>query len=214
MKQRWKLAQFFEAFWWRLYLWRKPMADYLAWKRRYWQSFLSDNGITVAPRQSILDMGCGPAGIYMVFAQNPVTAVDPLLGHYRKRFAHLCKDSFPNVRFLESPFEHFEPDQRFDLAFCINAINHVADLDVCFQKLAKSIQPAGRLILTVDAHNYLIFKKLFRLLPGDILHPHQYGLDEYQALLRMNGFDLSGTRLLKREFFFNYYLLDCTRGTN
>ena len=89
-------------------------------------------------------------------------------------------------------------------------INHVADLDVCVKKLKAVIRPGGRLVLTVDAHNDLFFKKLFRLVPGDILHPHQYDLAEYTAKVEQQGFKMIHQKSLDRNFFFTYYLLVAT----
>lgn len=209
MKKRWQVAQYFEALWWRFYLGRKDMANYLQWKEKYWRNFLINNNIAVTTKEKILDVGCGPMGVFSVFPDHQVVAVDPLFGTYRRQFPHLQPGSYPNVRFVELALEQYEPPHGFDLVFCINAINHVADLAVCLKKLAACTRPGGRLILTVDAHNYLIFKRLFRLVPGDILHPHQHDLVEYTAMLAKAGFEAKAQKRLRHEFFFDYYLLDC-----
>lgn len=211
MKLRWKIAQFFEAWWWRFYLLGKSSEDYLVWKKQYWQNFLTQAGIEYSPDERILDVGCGPAGIFIHFDQHPdITALDPLLPKYRRQWPGVHDVLFPNVRFLAEPFEHFTPKKPFDLVFCLNAINHVADLDVCVKKLWEVTRTGGRLVLTVDAHNFLFFKKLFRLLPGDILHPHQFDLKEYVAKLESLGFKISRQKRLKRHFFFTYHLLVAT----
>ena len=151
MKFRWKIAQFFEAWWWRNYLRGKSIPDYLEWKRQYWWAFLEKIELNVGPEANILDAGCGPAGIFILFPENKVTAVDPLLGKYRQHFPYFSDGSLRNVRFIEQPLEEFEVVQPFDLVFCLNAINHMADLGVCFQKLRDATRPGGRLVLSVDA---------------------------------------------------------------
>ena len=83
MKFRWKIAQFFEAWWWRNYLRGKSIPDYLEWKRQYWWAFLEKIELNVGPEANILDAGCGPAGIFILFPENKVTAVDPLLAIVR-----------------------------------------------------------------------------------------------------------------------------------
>ncbi len=207
MNLRWKIAQFFEAWWWRNYLRGKSEEDYLHWKRNYWQQFLDETGTWPAPGDRILDAGCGPAGVFLMFQQQEVTAVDPLLRKYQSQLKFLQNGAFPSVKFVEMPLENFIPAQPFDRVFCLNAINHVADLDVCLQNLRRATAEAGSLVLTVDAHNYRVFKKIFGLIPGDILHPHQLDLSDYEQKLEKNGFKVLRTKLLDRNFFFSYHLI-------
>ena len=51
------------------------------------------------------------------------------------------------------------------------------------EKLVKLTKSGGKLIVSIDAHNYQLFKHVFRLITGDILHPHQYDLKEYKKML-------------------------------
>ena len=73
---------------------------------------------------------------------------------------------------LDKTLEDFESPKNYDKVFCLNAINHVEDLGLCFDKLVQFTRSGGTLIVSIDAHNYQLFKHVFRLLPGDILHPH------------------------------------------
>ena len=214
MNLRWKIAQFFEAWWWRRYLRGKPVNEYLDWKRAYWLDFLKKINLEVSPNANVFDAGCGPAGIFLVLRNHEVTALDPLLGKYHGLFPYFSDGSLRNVRFVEQPLEQFVAPQQFDLVFCLNAINHVADLDVCFQKLREVTRPDGTLVLSVDAHNYLIFKRLFQWLPGDILHPHQFDLTDYIQQIRASGFQIQHEVRLKKEFFFSYHVLTLTLETN
>jgi 2-polyprenyl-6-hydroxyphenyl methylase/3-demethylubiquinone-9 3-methyltransferase len=207
MKIRWKIAQYFEARWWRHYLKDKSLADYLDWKRNYWKDFLRKIEMEVPTDASILDAGCGPAGIFLVFPENQLMAIDPLLNKYRPIFPHFTDGSLRNARFVEAPLEQLEASQKFDLVFCLNAINHVADLELCLKNLRQATRPSGKLVLSVDAHNWLVFKRLFQFLPGDILHPHQLDLEDYRTRLTKNGFSIEAIKLLKREFFFGYWVL-------
>ncbi len=204
MNLRWKIAQYFEARWWRNYLKGKSLPDYLDWKRQYWFDFLKKIGVEVPPNASVLDAGCGPAGIFLVFPENRVTAIDPLLGKYRPIFPHFTDGSLRNARFVEVPLEQLDASQKYDVVFCLNAINHVADLEVCLKKLREVTRSGGRLVLSVDAHNWLFFKHIFQLVPGDILHPHQLDLEGYKKRLMENGFQIEAIKPLKREFFFSY----------
>ncbi|MCC6280018.1 MAG: methyltransferase domain-containing protein [Saprospiraceae bacterium] len=211
MQLRWQIAQFFEMRWWRRYLSGKEKEAYLEWKKAYWKALLDRAGLHIPAGASILDAGCGPAGIFTIFLSEKVVALDPLLDVYEQQLPHFRKSDYPNVRFICLPLEQFTPENPFDFVFCLNAINHVADLPLCFDRLHACTQNGGTLLVSIDTHNYRWLKRIFRLIPGDILHPHQYDLSEYQAMLTSRGFRIDQTVLLKKEWIFSYYLINATR---
>ena len=114
---------------------------------------------------------------------------------------------YTNVSFENAGLEDFKTVEKFDVLFCMNAINHVHDIDSSFDNLISFAKPNAHLVITIDAHTHTIFKKIFKLIPGDILHPHQYDLNEYQNMLIQRGCKIIGTELLKHEFFFDHYML-------
>ncbi|HRI58801.1 MAG TPA: class I SAM-dependent methyltransferase [Saprospiraceae bacterium] len=207
MNLRWHVAQFCEIRWWRRYLARRDKTVYLDWKRRYWLDFLQKSGLHLPPNTGVLDAGCGPAGIFMILHDQTVDALDPLLHRYEILLPHFRRSDYPQVRFFNQRLEDFFPDRTYDLVFCLNAINHVADLPHCLDRLAALTRPGGVLALSVDAHNFHWIKRLFRLLPADILHPHQYDLEEYRAMLTGRGFVPDKTVLMKKGSIFSYHLL-------
>ena len=105
----------------------------------------------------------------------------------------------------------FETKQNFNYVFCMNAINHVQNIKKGFEKLKEVCADDGTIIISIDAHNFSLFKYMFRLIPGDILHPHQYDLNEYKELLAADGCKITTTRLLKKELLFDHYLLIARR---
>ena len=211
MQLRWQIAQFFEMHWWRRYLSEKEKDAYLNWKKAYWRNFLHRLGLVIPPGATVLDAGCGPAGIFTVLPANKVDALDPLLDQYEQHLPHFRKSDYPYARFICAPLEQFMPERPYAFVFCLNAINHVADLALCFDRLRACTQPGGTLLVSVDTHNHNWLKRIFRLVPGDILHPHQYDLEEYKSMLRSSGFQIVTTTLLKKERIFSYYLLNATR---
>ncbi len=207
MNQRWRVAQFFEIRWWQRYLARRDKAEYLKWKRQYWQDFLQKNGLEISPNATVLDAGCGPAGIFTILENQAVDALDPLLDEYEKTLPHFRRSDWPQVRFFNTPLEFFFPEKKYDVVFCLNALNHFADLSLSLNRLTELTKSGGTLAVSVDAHNHVSLKKLFRLAPADILHPHQFDLAEYRAMLTGRGFQIQKESLLKKEAIFNYYLL-------
>ncbi len=211
MKLRWKIAQAAEIRWWQSYLSGKPKADYEQWKHKYWQNLLTQIGVSPQKEEHILDAGCGPAGIFMAFKNQKVDAVDPLLDQYEEKLAHFDKNQYPNVRFFSQPLEKFQNPEPYDTVFCLNAINHVSDLDLCFDKLVSHTKVGGKLVVSIDAHNWSFFRHLFRAVPGDILHPHQYNLKEYEDFLIDRNCEIEKPVLIDKAFFFDYYVIVAKR---
>ncbi len=206
---RWKVAQWFELLWWKRYLGNKNKSEYLEWKMSYWRKLLSEVfGKSDLPTdKSIIDLGCGPSGVYMVFPNHHVVAVDPLLEKYESDLSLFGQTDYPNVVFKGSTIESYSDNTKYDYVFCLNAINHVADIEVAYKKMSSLLAESGLLVFSIDAHNYSFFKKIFRAVPGDILHPHQYDLVEYKQMLGAVGLKVQKIVKLKHEFFFDHYVL-------
>lgn len=206
---RWRVAQFFEARWWNKYLAHKDVEQYLKWKKGYWQGVTDkiSKSLDITPGQYVLDAGCGPAGIFINLPANKVTAFDPLLDTYEANLPHFKREMYPDVDFYTASLETFKSAQLFDVVFCMNAINHVSQLDEAFLTLYNSTKKGGKIVVSIDAHNYSFFKFIFRLQPADILHPHQYDLAEYEYMLTSLNCTMLQTELIKKEFLFNHYIL-------
>jgi 2-polyprenyl-3-methyl-5-hydroxy-6-metoxy-1,4-benzoquinol methylase len=214
MTFRWKIAQAAEIRWWQSYLKNKPTTDYAVWKTKYWQDLLAEIGLatSITEGSKILDAGCGPAGIFMIFKNQTVDALDPLLDDYEAKLPHFKRENYPNVQFFSQPLESFSDKKAiYDTVFCLNAINHVADLQQAFDVLVDATKAGGTLVVSIDAHNYAFLKTIFQALPGDVLHPHQFDFAEYSAMLTSRGCRIERTLLKKSEFIFNYYVLVATK---
>lgn len=212
---RWRIAQHFEQYWWRRYLHGKDWPTYHKWKCDYWTKLL-DSATAIAPELAtlladnnlpILDAGCGPAGIYMVLDPHPVTAIDPLLDTYQYWLDHFKPQTFPWVDFRNIPLEQFKAREPFELVFCLNALNHVADIELATQRLVAATATNGLIVTCLDAHNYSLMQKLFSAVPGDILHPHQYTLQGYISLFNSYGLHLQGNHTISKGRLFKHELL-------
>jgi 2-polyprenyl-3-methyl-5-hydroxy-6-metoxy-1,4-benzoquinol methylase len=206
---RWTIAQWFEKRWWKRYLKNRSVEDYLEWKKSYWKKFLSTMQLDIPIYARILDAGCGPAGIFIAL-QGKVTACDPLLLSYEK-LPHFSIRQYPNVDFKAITIESLPFDSAYDMVFCLNVINHVQDMRASLDALIKAMDHNAQLIISIDCHNWRFFKWLFRLIPMDILHPHQFDLNDYAALLTARGLKMNRTMKLESGFFFDYYVLICEK---
>ena len=205
---RWKIAQWFELRWWQRYFSGKDKTQYYDWKKNYWRGLVAQIADVLPPTAArIADLGCGPAGIFTVYGDSETVALDPLLDTYASTLSFFDKSDFPNTTFVNSALEDFQTDHKFDIVFCMNAINHVADIDRAYDRMIDAAKQGGDVVVSIDAHNHSFFKHLFRLIPGDILHPHQYELQEYCDFMTQRGCSISKTLLVKKEFFFSHYVV-------
>ncbi|MCP4442199.1 MAG: class I SAM-dependent methyltransferase [Aureispira sp.] len=211
MRWRWKIAQAVEIRWWQRYLKNKEKSDYLAWKTNYWRTFLDKCAVQVLEGAYCLDAGCGPAGIFTILDQQKVDAIDPLLDTYGSKIDHFNPEEYPYAKFKNQALEDLEGKDVYDYIFCLNAINHVSDIELCMDRLWAALKPKGTLVLSIDSHNYKVFKHIFRLLPGDILHPHQYDLKEYENMVTNRGGNIVQTIQIDKAFWFNYYTIVATK---
>lgn len=204
---KWKLAQTLEYKWWQNYLKKKDTQEYLQWKIYYWQNVLLDINkyLDLSINSYILDAGCGPAGIFMSLKGNIVTAIDPLLDKYKK-LPHFQPEKFTWTHFRNIPIEALNETEKYDAIFCMNAINHVNNIDVCYDNLVNALKPNGYLVISTDAHKYTFLKKIFQLFPGDMLHPIQLDINEYDKLLIDRNIKIIKNILYKEERIFNYYI--------
>jgi len=232
MSLRWKIAQWFELRWWKNYLSSKDKEKYLIWKKNYWKEILLKVAeiVELDSSKSICDFGCGPAGSFIAISQNKITAIDPLIYEYEKRTSFFRNSDYPNTTFVRSTIEDFVPESqtcqvssrnlrtwqvsphKYDLVFCMNAINHIQHIELGFDKMKEVCADGGSIIITVDAHNFKLLKYLFHLIPWDILHPHQYTLKEYQFFLEKNGWHIVKSKLLKKGLLFDHYLLAANKS--
>lgn len=204
---KWKLAQRLEYKWWQHYLRNKDPESYHKWKKEYWQNLLDTIlGKEEFPKNKlILDAGCGPAGIFMALQGNDVEALDPLINKYAD-LAHFIPAKFSWTTFRQMPLESLEEKEKYDIIFCMNAINHVKDVDLCYKNLATALKSGGYLIISTDAHRYRLLEKVFRFIPGDMLHPVQMNIHGYLALLNDVSLNVIKNILFNKGRIFHYYI--------
>lgn len=206
---RWRIAQFFELKWWQSYLKDQEPETYLTWKKKYWTKFLKE--IDIQPSGRILDIGCGPTGIFMANETEEGVAIDPLIQKYEKITSIFKPSFYPNFSFNNCTWEEFNSKDTFDYVFAINAFNHFSDLKKSIKKASKYSNKY--LILSSDVHNYTFLRFLFRLFPGDILHPQQDQLSDYLRILE-EDFILEKKKTLKKGLIFNYVVLVLKKKTS
>lgn len=214
MVWKWRIAQKLELWWWKRYLGNQSDEQYLERKKAYWHKMLQEAGCFPGVGDRVLDAGCGPAGVFTILQDCKVDAVDPLLARYQESLTVFSEQTYPWARFFCSKLEDFHTNDGYSTVFCFNAINHVEDIRRGMDKLAAAVEPGGTLVISSDAHRYRVLKWLFRLLPGDALHPHQYDRREYAQFLKDRGYRMERELVLRREFIFEYCLWVARRDSD
>lgn len=204
MSLRWKIAQFAELRWWQNYFKEKDKNNYLNWKKTYWKKFLKDCNLDPEVNALCLDAGCGPAGIFIALENQKTDAIDPLLGAYEEKLLFFRKEYYPNINFITCDLESFPNEKKYDYVFCLNAINHVKDWKKSIKSLTQMTKTGGKLIISSDVHRFKFLKFIFRLFPGDILHPQQHSSKNYFDVLKSYEPLSLKKILLKKGNIFNY----------
>ena len=162
MLLRWKIAQWFELQWWKRYLSGKSKEEYITWKTNYWLQLMRtlELGKAIEAADSIIDFGCGPFGLPLANQQwkKELTAVDPLLDEYATTIPFFDKHDYSGTHFITQSMEDFSSPEKFDLVFCMNAINHVHSMDKAFDVVVGSTQQNSKIVVSIDVHNFSFFK--------------------------------------------------------
>ena len=94
---------------------------------------------------SILDVGCGSAGLlhslHKIFG---VTGFGIDLSH---QYVELWEQYGISAK-VQSLSEHFEEGHRYDLVFCSEVLEHVPNPKGMFKELISVLTPTGKLVIT------------------------------------------------------------------
>lgn len=145
---RWKQAQAWEDS-----VWKSWPVDADDWNV-YWADkfdnykFLSSYNIN-----SILEVGCGPWAqntrhILKIISDNKeIYLEDPLINSYLHQGKYI-----KNIKatYISQSLEELSINKKFDLIVCINVLDHVQDVEKCFDSIYKHLNKDGLFIFGQD----------------------------------------------------------------
>jgi len=194
MWNRWKIAQSKELDCWVGNKDKIQSAKYQAAKLKFWQGTLESCGLDPdsadIKTKKVLDVGCGPAGSFILIDKNPdYWCVDPLMDSYLEQFPQIKQHE---VKFFNQKLEDFRTDRRFDIILGFNCLDHVDNLSAAMDKIKELSHPSTQIIISLNVHNYNWLQKILaRFSPIlDRLHKYQYTSQQYKSMLVDKGFCL------------------------
>jgi SAM-dependent methyltransferase len=144
--------------------------------------------IQLPDRPVVVDLGCGPSGIGYALSHSGTTyCIDPLLDEYRNLpgYKEHIFDRLPSGKVLVcQPGESAVIDERADLVFCINVLDHTKAPSAVLNNCSRLLKRGGHLFLLVDG--YLNGRP--RVI--DPLHPHQFSAEGLRSLIEACGMTL------------------------
>jgi cyclopropane fatty-acyl-phospholipid synthase-like methyltransferase len=145
-EERWQLAQREEQKYWSEQGWDGNDAN------EWWQEQFEDyKFLAKYMPESLLEVGCGPFAqntrrIISIYPINDLGFEDPLLADYIKRECAVMK-IVDEAHFCCKPIEEMQMLRRFDVIVCINVLDHVRDVELCFERMHAHLNHGGILII-------------------------------------------------------------------
>jgi SAM-dependent methyltransferase len=155
-----------------------------------------------------LDLGCGEGGFTAVMAERGAKTVGVEVA---QAAIDRAARRHPGLDLRLVPFDGPLPleDSSFDLVWCSEVIEHVADTAAWLSEVRRVLAPRGRLLITTPSHGRLRVAlggvDRFSEPLGD--HLHLYTRGSLTALLREFGFDsvevraVGGPPLLRESLY-------------
>jgi SAM-dependent methyltransferase len=143
----------------------------------------------VRAEERALDLGCGTGDFTAELARSGASAVGVEVAEAALARAHARHPSFD---FRLAPIDGPLPleDSEFDLVWCSEVIEHVADTARWLSEVRRVLAPGGRLLLTTPSHGRVRLAlggvERFSEPLGD--HLHLYTRRSLEQLLREFGF--------------------------
>jgi SAM-dependent methyltransferase len=141
----------------------------------------------LAPDGQIVDIGCGPTCCAQAIRTGRKWYVDPLLQEYGRM------SDLPAGHHIAACVEEADlPEEFFDLAICLNVLDHVRDPWKALAVARQAVKPEGVFLCAVYTRGPIMaFLRNLQELAGlstDVAHPYSFTTASVSAALRRVGF--------------------------
>jgi 2-polyprenyl-6-hydroxyphenyl methylase/3-demethylubiquinone-9 3-methyltransferase len=180
---RWTIAQKGEMECWTDIRDKLNSAKYIQEKKKFWSAIIREiDNFKISSGSSVLDVGCGPAGVFLAIDQGNRVGLDPLNSYYIKIFPFMQQIG---AVWIDGSIEEYQTNQQFDYIFLLNSLDHCMDPVKVLEKVHNYLKPTGTVILSINLHQTRFWKWYFKLFNSfiDKYHPYQWDLNELKHLL-------------------------------
>ena len=147
------------------------------------------------PGADVLDAGCsmGFYSLYIArhFPAGRILAIDVNREHLEQLESMAARLRLTNVTVRQCELEHLDSQQEFDLALCVDVLEHTADDQSAIDKIAHSLRPGGTLIVHVPQR----FQRHILSQPEDLDH-WEHAREGYTPSELSQVLDRAGLRIV------------------
>jgi len=155
-------------------------------------------------RQKVIDLGCGE-GLFLKLLQERFIRLNIFGIDSEPNIKNIKKNICADVRVRDLRNSGF-PSNFFDIAFCLDVLEHFADLEAPVNEIIRILKPDGLLIVSLPTEN--IFYKIGRLITkgtvseqkGPCSSPHFYNAKKVNDFLCHNRFKAISQIFLPSKF--------------
>ena len=144
----------------------------------------SDRFVYRRKNHVVIDIGCGPAGVFLALDNHKVYCVDPLADYYVSEFPYLQNQN--RLIWISEPFEEASIDSKVNVSYSMNAIDHVYSLRAFMSRLVEILVPEGHFVVTVNCFRNIQYRRMFDTL-GSLIdpdHPYHFTKEEFESMLK------------------------------
>jgi SAM-dependent methyltransferase len=171
------------------------MEEWIQIRRKTWSDlvYLLKDDITIDDSTRILDIGCGPTSVFLGLRKGQKYAADPNLKlHFELHPWIKDVEEYKDVSFIPENCEEINTDQKFDLIFTINMLDHINEVKPFIAKIGELLSPSGNIVVLVDCYADAMVSKIMTFFDVDLPHPHHFIT---QDIIKM----FSGYKLQKQD---------------
>lgn len=129
----------------------------------------------------VLDVGCGTGDNLNYIAQSGLKLSGIEYAESTAAIARRALGTRADIRIASATAIPY-PDKSFDLALCIEVLEHIEDDEKAMSEIARIVRPGGKLVLSLPYRYW--FKPYFNLMG----HYRHYRREDVDAMLLRHGF--------------------------
>lgn len=170
--------------------------------------------------KNVLEIGCGNANNLIYFIKNNISekavGIDvskgALIGANKNIDYYGVEKS--RINLLNSSFEDFSTNEKFDLIICLQVINYIPDLDLVFQKLKLLLRDGGHVLISdgqkpfFSIKSKLVRSKWFMNLLGKEVFDDYLIFHKYDKVIKKSTENNFNTKMSQFGFIWPFIYMD------